>query len=119
MMRSSPPLCVNSRSSSIMSRRPLHLMKDTSMSIRSAETISFLSSVNICGSCTAPVKSELCAMEVSGRMISALSSSASTLFFLSKSARSCSARSATESVSKSASFVSVIMVDTMRLTSST
>ena len=39
MMRSSPPFCVNSRSSSMMSRRPLHLMKDTSMSIRSADTI--------------------------------------------------------------------------------
>ena len=106
MMRSSPPFCVNSRSSSMMSRRPLHLMKDTSMSIRSAETISFLSSVNICGSCTAPVKSELCAIEVSGRSMSAaVFPTASRGSVSRKSARSCSARRSTPSAAKSASFV--------------
>ena len=70
MIRSSPPRWVNSVSSSIIRRRPLHLMKDTSMSMRSAEAISFFSSENICGSCTAPVKRLLIASEVSGRVIS-------------------------------------------------
>ena len=50
MIRSSPPFWVNSRSSSIKSRKPLHLMKDTSMSMRSEETISFFSSEYIWGS---------------------------------------------------------------------
>ena len=49
-------------------------------------------------------------MDVSGRMILAFSSKAMMLFFFSNTAKSCSARSATESVSKSASFVSWIMV---------
>ena len=43
------------------------LIKETSISMRSAETISFFSSVYICGSWIAPVNRELCAMEVSGR----------------------------------------------------
>ena len=40
-MRNSPPLCANCRSSSMMRRKPLHLIKETSISMRSAETISF------------------------------------------------------------------------------
>lgn len=46
-------------------------MNDTSISMRSEDTISFFSSVYICGSCTAPVNSELCAIDVSGRATSA------------------------------------------------
>lgn len=105
-MRSSPPFCVNSRSSSIKSRKPLHLMNETSMSMRSEEAISFLSSVYICGSCTAPVKRLLRAMDVSGRSRSAAVLQAASQGSRSlKSARSCSARRPTPSAAKSASCV--------------
>ena len=73
--------------------------------MRLLDTISFLSSLYICGSCTAPVKRLDCAIEVSGLTSCAFSSSASMLFFRSKSANNCSARSATESAAKSASLV--------------
>ena len=65
-MRSLPPLLVNSVSASIKSRKPLHFINETSISILLHEKISFFNSLNICGSCTAPVKSELCAIEVTG-----------------------------------------------------
>ena len=110
MIRSSPPFWVKAVSSSMRRRSPLHLMKETSMSIRLQDTISFLSSVYICGSWIAPVNRLDCAIEVSGRTTWAFSSTAQMLFCRSKSARSCSARSATESESKSASFVSVWIV---------
>ena len=118
-MRSSPPFCVKVVSSSIIKRSPLHLMKDTSISIRLQDIISFLSSVNICGSWIAPVNSELCAIDVSGRIIAAFSSRNKMLFFLSKSASSCSARSATVISSSSFSFVSVIIVEIIRFASAT
>ena len=119
MIRRSPPFCVKVRSSSMISRSPLHLMKDTSISIRLQDTISFLSSVYICGSWTAPVNRLDWAIEVSGRMTAAFSSSARILFCRSNSARSCSARSATESASKSASLVSAMMVVMIRFASAT
>lgn len=53
----------------MISRRPLHFTKDTSMSIRSALAISFCSSVNILGSWAALVNKLLTAMGVSGRGI--------------------------------------------------
>ena len=118
-MRSSPPFCVNSVSSLMISRSPLHLMKETIISMRSQETISFFSSVYICGSCAAPVKSELCAIDVPGRTISARASTAWIVFFVSSSANNCSARSATDIPSNASSLVSLTMVDTMRFTSST
>ena len=106
MIRSSPPFWVNSRSSSIRSRKPLHLIKDTNISMRSAETISFLSSVYIWGSWIAPVNRLLWAMEVSGRLRSAaVLPTASRGSCSCKSARSCSARRSTLSAAKSASFV--------------
>ena len=92
IMRSSPPWSQNSLSSSMKRRRPLHLIKETSMSILSAEAISFFSSLNICGSCRAPVKRELCATEVSGRIQSfAFFPAASFGSFSFKTAKSCSA----------------------------
>ena len=106
MIRSSPPFWVNSRSSSIKSRRPLHLIKDTSMLMRSAETISFFSSVYIWGSWMAPVNRLLWAMEVSGRLRSAAVLPTARRGSCSrKSARSCSARWSTLSAAKSASCV--------------
>ena len=114
MMRSSPPFWVNCRSSSISRRRPLHLMKDTSMSMWSADTISFFSSVYICGSWMAPVNNELCARDVSGRSMSlAAFPVARRGSFSRKSARSCSARWSTPSAAKSGSLVVVWMVLTI------
>lgn len=118
-MRSSPPFCVKAASSSIIRRSPLHLIKDTSISMRLQDIISFLSSVNICGSWIAPVNNELCAMDVSGRIIAAFSSMARMLFFLSKRARSCSARSATVISSSSFSLVSLIIVEIIRFARAT
>ena len=106
MIRNSPPFWVNSRSSSIMSRRPLHLIKDTSISIRSAETISFFSSVYIWGSWMAPVNRLLWAMEVSGRLRSAaVLPTASRGSCSRKRAKSCSARWSTPSAAKLTSCV--------------
>ena len=69
-------------------------MNETSMSMRSALAISFFSSENICGSCTAPVNRLLWAMEVSGRTASrAVLPSASAGSCSAKRAISCSARS--------------------------
>ena len=116
MMRSSPPFWVNSVSSLMISLSPLHLIKETIISMRLHDTISFLSSLYICGSCRAPVNSELRAMDVSGRTISARSSTAWIVFLLSNRASSCSARSATDMPSNSASFVSRTIVETMRFT---
>ena len=114
MMRNSPPLCANCRSSSMMRRKPLHLIKETSISMRSAETISFFSSVYICGSWIAPVNRELCAIEVSERSRSfALFPVARRGSFCCKSARSCSARWSTLSAEKSASCVVFWMVVTI------
>ena len=69
MMRS---LCslVNSLSSSMMSRSPLHLMKETMKSILWELRISFFSSFIIEGSSFEPVKRVLVESEVSGRGIS-------------------------------------------------
>ena len=94
-------------------RRPLHLIKDTKKSILSQEAISFFNSVPICGSWTAPVKSELCAIEVTGRTISALSFIPYMPLVLSNKAKSCSALLSTERLSKSLSRVSVLIVDTI------
>ena len=118
-MRSSPPRRVNSASSSITSRSPLHLMNETSMSTRSAEAISFLSSETICGSCAAPVNRLLWASEVSGRTVSlAVFPRASRGSFSSSRVSSCSARSSTES-EEGLSSVSPTIRDTSRLTSAT
>ena len=66
-------------------------MNDTSISMRSEDTISFFSSVYICGSCTAPANSELCAIDVSGRATSAAVLPTARRGSLSrKSAKSCS-----------------------------
>ena len=118
-MRSSPPFFVKVVSSSIIKRRPLHLMKDTSISMRLQEIISFLSSVNICGSWIAPVNNELCAIDVSGRIIAAFSLRARMLFFLSKSESNCSACSATVISPSSFSLVSWIIVEIIRFASAT
>ena len=50
MILSSPPLSVKSFSSLMIRLTPLHFMKDTIISIRSADTISFFNSPNSCGS---------------------------------------------------------------------
>ena len=119
MIRSSPPFWVNSRSSSIRSRKPLHLIKDTNISMRSAETISFLSSVYIWGSWIAPVNRLLWAMEDSGRLRSAaVLPTASRGSCSRKSARSCPARASTLSAAKSASWVVFWMRSTIWLTRS-
>ncbi|MPN20388.1 hypothetical protein SDC9_167767 [bioreactor metagenome] len=67
----------------------------------------------------APVNKELWAIDVSGRTTSVFSLTARIVFFFLKRARSCSARWATASASKSAPLVSATIAITILLTSST
>lgn len=111
--RSLPPRCVNSERSSMMSRRPLHFTNETSISTRSADCISFLSSLIMLGSWIEPVNRELAAREVSGRTGENSPVTAVSVFFFSATARSCSARSATDIPSKSLSPVTSAMAETI------
>ena len=115
---SSPPLSVKSFNSLMIRLTPLHFMKDTIISIRSADTISFFNSPNSCGSFTALVKSELCAIDVSGRITVLFWSMAYLLFSLSSNASSCSARSSTDIDVKSSSPVLARMTSIILLISS-
>ena len=103
-MRSLPPLLVNSISASIKRRKPLHLINETSISILLHEKISFFNSLNICGSCTAPVKSELCAMEVTGLIVLTLSLMACIVLVLSVTESSC----LSSAISKSSAMPSLV-----------
>ena len=117
MTRSCPPLRLNSRSSSMIMRRPLHLINETSRSIRSQEAISFFSSENRLGSLPAPVNKELIASEDCGRTSSVLSSMAKGLFCRSSKANSCFAGCGTANSARPGSWVSCFSQATNLLTS--
>ena len=105
MILNSPPFFVKLSSSESINLSPLHFIKETNISIRSHERISFLNSLSSCGSRIAPVNNELRAIDVSGRSILALSFTANLVSVLSKTASNCSALSETDSPLMSSSVI--------------
>ena len=81
-------------------------MNDTSISIRSQVLISAFNSLNICGSCLAPVNREVSANEVWGRGILALAFTTRIVFCESKRVSSSSPFLSTKDSFNSSLFVS-------------